>query len=79
MKGRATLTLCKIAPGAKLRYFERRRVYTRPLRKLATDEQVQGAYGAQNRNVHEVHEDLSTGATQQLPSVVEFTKEYTTY
>ena len=44
----------------------------RPLRKLATEEQVQGAYGAQNRNVHKVHEDLSTTSKKQLPSVVEF-------
>jgi hypothetical protein len=27
---------------------------------------VQGVYGAEDRNVLEVHEDLSTGATQQF-------------
>ena len=35
---------------------------------------MQGTYGAQNRNVHKVHEDLSTDATKQLPSGVEFTR-----
>jgi release factor glutamine methyltransferase len=40
--------------------------------KLATEEQVLGTYGAQNRSVLNVREDLSTGATTQLPSEVEF-------
>ena len=51
----------------------------RPLRKLATEEQVQGAYGAKKPNVHKVHEDLSTEATKQLPSVVEFPKRSNTH
>lgn len=46
----------------------------KPPQKLATEEQVQGAYGAKEHNVHKVHEDLSTASTKQLPSVVEFTK-----
>jgi hypothetical protein len=33
-----------------------------------------GIYGAQDRSVHKVREDLSTGMTTQLPSVVEFRK-----
>jgi tRNA 5-methylaminomethyl-2-thiouridine biosynthesis bifunctional protein len=48
--------------------------HKRPLLKLAHVEQVQGAHGAENRSVHEVREDLSTGATQQLPLGVEFRK-----
>ena len=36
---------------------------------------MQGAYGAENRNVHKVHEDLSTGATKQAPLGVEFLKK----
>jgi hypothetical protein len=35
---------------------------------------VQGVYGAEDRNVLEVHEDLSTGATQQFDDGVEFRK-----
>ena len=46
----------------------------RPLSKFSTEEQVLGTYGAQNRSVHLVREDSSTGATRQLPSVVEFRK-----
>ncbi len=37
--------------------------------------QVQGAYGAQERSVHEVHEHLSTEATLQLSTGVEFGKK----
>jgi len=44
----------------------------RPLSKLAYNEEMQGAYVAQNRNVHEVREDSSNGETQQLPLEVEF-------
>jgi hypothetical protein len=39
--------------------------------------QVQGAYGAQERSVHEVHEHLSTGATSQLSTVLGFGKKST--
>jgi len=39
----------------------------RPLAKPAYNEEMQGAYVAQNRNVHEVHEDSSNGGTKQLP------------
>ena len=49
-------------------------LYIRPLRKLASEEQVLASYGAENRSVHEVREDLSTGVTTQLPSEVEFPK-----
>ena len=45
-----------------------------PPRKLANEEQVQGAYGAQNRNVHE---DLSTKSAKQLSSVVDFMNHFT--
>jgi hypothetical protein len=44
----------------------------RPLSKLALPDKVQGVYGAEDRNVLEVHEDLSTGATQQFDDGVEF-------
>ncbi len=46
----------------------------RPLSKLAPDEEIQGAYGPQNRSVLNVREDSRTGATQQLPLGVEFRK-----
>ena len=46
----------------------------RPLSKLATEEQVLGTYGAQNRSMLNAREDSSTGATTQLPSEVEFRK-----
>jgi hypothetical protein len=46
----------------------------RPLSKLALTNKVQGVYGAEDRNVLEVHEDLSTGATQQFDDGVEFGK-----
>jgi hypothetical protein len=46
----------------------------RPLSKLALPDKVQGVYGAEDRNVLEVHEDLSTGATQQFDDGVEFRK-----
>jgi hypothetical protein len=46
----------------------------RPLSKLAPTNKVQGVYGAEDRNVLEVHEDLSTGATQQFDDGVEFRK-----
>jgi len=39
----------------------------RPLAKPAYNEEMQGAYVAQNRNVHGVHEDSSNGGTKQLP------------
>ena len=53
--------------------------HIRPLSKLATEEQVIGAHGAQSRSVHLVREDSSTGATQQLPSEVEFQKRSSEY
>jgi hypothetical protein len=46
----------------------------RPLSKLAPTNKVQGVYGAEDRNVLQVHEDLSTGATQQFDDGVEFRK-----
>jgi hypothetical protein len=45
---------------------------TRPLLKLSPVKQVQEAHGAQSRSVLNVHEDLSAGATKQLPTGVEF-------
>jgi len=39
----------------------------RPLAKPAYNEEMQGTYVAQNRNVHGVHEDSSNGGTKQLP------------
>ncbi len=39
--------------------------------KLATKEQMLGAHGAQDQSVLNVREDLSTGATKQMPLVVE--------
>jgi predicted AAA+ superfamily ATPase len=48
--------------------------YNRPLSTLATEEQVLEAHGAQNRSLHLVGEDSSTGATTQLPAEVEFRK-----
>jgi hypothetical protein len=44
------------------------------LSKLANEEQVLGVYEAQDRSVHKVRDNLSTGMTTQLPSVVEFRK-----
>ncbi|WPY00991.1 UDP-glucose/GDP-mannose dehydrogenase family protein [Candidatus Trichorickettsia mobilis] len=44
----------------------------RPLLKLAPVEQVLGAFGAQDRNVLNVHEDPSTKVTTQLFTGVEF-------
>jgi len=38
-----------------------------PLAKPAYNEEMQGAYVAQNRSVHKVHEDSSNGGTKQLP------------
>lgn len=43
--------------------------------KLAAGDEVQGASGAQNRSVHDVLEDSSTGATKQFASAVEFRKK----
>ncbi|WP_410519877.1 phosphoribosylformylglycinamidine synthase subunit PurL [Candidatus Mesenet endosymbiont of Agriotes lineatus] len=43
--------------------------------KLAYDRQVIETYGTENRNVLDIHEDLSTGVTQQLSAEVEFRKE----
>jgi len=44
----------------------------RLLSKVASNEEMQGTYVAQNRNVHGVHEDSSNGGTRQLPLEVEF-------
>ena len=44
---------------------------TRPLSKLSTGDERQGAGGAQDRSVHEVLEDPSTDATQHIASAVE--------
>jgi two-component system sensor histidine kinase ChiS len=44
----------------------------RPLRKMASGSQVLGAYGTEDRNVLDIHEDLSTTATTQLAAEVEF-------
>lgn len=41
-------------------------LFSRPLAEPTSVRQVQGAYGAQERNVHGVHEHPSTGETQQL-------------
>jgi competence protein ComEC len=46
----------------------------RPLSKLADVEQVEEAHGAQNRSALNVHDDLSTGTTQQFSTGVEFPK-----
>jgi glycosyltransferase involved in cell wall biosynthesis len=58
--------------GKKIR--ESKKVNIRPLSKLALTNKVQGVYGAEDRNVLEVHEDLSNGATQQFDDGVEFRK-----
>ena len=51
-------------------------IKNRPLSKLATKEQVLGgSHGMQNHSVLNVREDLSTGATTQLPLEVEFEKK----
>ncbi len=47
----------------------------RLLSKFAEADEVQDASGAQNRSVHEVLEDSSTGATQQFAASVEFRKK----
>jgi nucleotidyltransferase substrate binding protein (TIGR01987 family) len=46
----------------------------RPLRKLASGSEVQGAHGTEDRSVFNIHEDLSTGATTQFAVEVEFPK-----
>ncbi|MDF3047873.1 MAG: hypothetical protein K0R73_991 [Candidatus Midichloriaceae bacterium] len=46
----------------------------RPLQKLASGSRMQGAHGAEDRSVFNIHEDLSTGATLQRAAEVEFTK-----
>ncbi|APR98714.1 6,7-dimethyl-8-ribityllumazine synthase [Wolbachia endosymbiont of Folsomia candida] len=43
--------------------------------KLACERQVLGAHGTENRSVFDIHEDLSTEATTQLPTEVEFRKQ----
>ncbi|MDF3047144.1 MAG: truB [Candidatus Midichloriaceae bacterium] len=48
----------------------------KPLRKLASGSEVQGVYGTEDRSVLNIHEDLSTGATQQLAAEVEFQKGF---
>ena len=57
--------------GVNVNFAEIEGSYSPP-QKLANEEQVQGAYGVENRNLHKVHEDLSTESAKQLPSVVEF-------
>ncbi|AWW50883.1 hypothetical protein ASM33_08385 [Wolbachia endosymbiont of Folsomia candida] len=47
----------------------------RLLSKLACERQVLGAHGAENRSVLNIHEDLSTEATTQFPTEVEFRKK----
>ncbi|WP_157956396.1 hypothetical protein [Wolbachia endosymbiont of Folsomia candida] len=47
----------------------------RLLSKLAYERQVLGAHGAENQSVLDIHEDLSTGVTTQLPTEVEFRKK----
>lgn len=54
---------------------ELRKKNMRLLSKLAYADEVPEAYGAQNHSVYRIHEDLSTGATQQLAAEVEFRKE----
>ncbi|WP_339045231.1 PD-(D/E)XK nuclease family protein [Candidatus Mesenet endosymbiont of Agriotes lineatus] len=49
-------------------------IYNRPLSKFACERQGLGAYGTENRNVLDIHEDLSAGATKQLSAEVEFRK-----
>ena len=48
----------------------------RPLTKLAAGKKALGAYGAEDRSVFNIHEDLSTGATPQFPSAVEFDRKF---
>ncbi|WP_257791012.1 holo-[acyl-carrier-protein] synthase [Wolbachia endosymbiont of Folsomia candida] len=43
--------------------------------KLASGEQMLEAHGTENRSVLDIHEDLSTEATTQLPVEVEFKKK----
>ena len=51
--------------------------YSRPLSKLADVRQVQEVHGAQETAIYEnVHEDLSTKSTTQLPLEVEFPKRF---
>ncbi len=45
---------------------------SRLLAKFAFGRQVLGVYGAENRSVLDIHEDLSIGATTQLSAEVEF-------
>ncbi|APR98103.1 NAD-dependent DNA ligase LigA [Wolbachia endosymbiont of Folsomia candida] len=47
----------------------------RLLAKHASGGQMLEAHGAENRSVLDIHEDLSTGATTQLPLEVEFRKK----
>lgn len=54
---------------------ERLFVKNRLIAKLAPEEQVLGTLDAENRSVHKVREDLSTGVTTQLPSGVEFSSK----
>ncbi len=51
--------------------------HTRPLFKLASGEEFTGSTETQNRNVHKVHEDSSTGLTPKLPLEVELDKRST--
>lgn len=46
----------------------------RLIRKLDTDEQVQGTYATKNRSIHKTHENLSTASEKQLSAGVEFLK-----
>ncbi len=48
----------------------------RPFLKLAYERQVLGTHGTENQNVLDIHEDLSTGVTQQLSAEVEFQKRF---
>ena len=56
-------------------------IFIRPLLKLATESQMPGDLGTQNRNVFNIfniHEDLSTKSTTQLIKTVEFPKKSNT-
>ncbi len=59
---------------AKRSLVEFQKNNTRPLSKFAYERQLLGAYGTENRSVLNIHEDLSTGVTQQLSAEVEFQK-----
>jgi hypothetical protein len=49
-------------------------ILIRSLSKPFSNREMLGAHEAQNRSVHDVHEDLSIGATQQVSLENEFRK-----